>query len=165
MNELKERLQSYLTKNNIPHIGNADKKVEPNKREIYRPKSIDLSRFSRCYRSFYIKQLTLEGLKKVHEYEEDFMERFLLASEMSKISRQEIKLFEIKESELDAIIKFQDKHRPKCSDFRGIPIPPYFENDYDFDGMTYHHSWDLNIWHAEGFPIPSEKKRRLSDEF
>ena len=57
-------------------------------------------------------------------------------------------------NQIEFLTGFNDEHRPiNDRKFLGHAIPPYFIYDYEFDGMLYHHAWDMAVWFAD-FVMP-----------
>lgn len=105
----------------------------------------------RCIRTVYIKQLTEPALKRVHEAEVKRASLFNMAIEMDKLRRASKEVMEkitITGDDWKMLKEFNRKNKPIYDErkFEGIPIPPNFEYDCEFDGIEYNHAWDWSVW-------------------
>ena len=143
------RIEDILLAEKISGIGN----LVTQQKTTDRSTGLDMAPKERDYRTQDIWQLSREGLNKLHAFEQEYMNRFAIGpSEISPITGEKIKSPAniLKDEALEELIKFNNEHRPIMDrKFRGIPIPPYFIYDYEFDGMCYQHAWDLSVWYAK----------------
>ena len=118
----------------------------------------DMDDSQRAYRTADIIQLSLTGLKTLHLYKDKRMVRFAIGpSEINPITKEKIRnQTHLDEKQIAEIKKFNGEHKPTLTrEFLGYKIPPYFWYDMEFDGMLYHHEWDMNVWNEqENFVMP-----------
>ena len=161
------RLERHLSKNGIPWIGALDYR----EKRFMRPDGgirwggLDIEPGERAYRTWCIKHLTRPGLEKIHQYENQRMVRFALHEEMEKIAKEKIEKIAFTQAQREHFIEFNNEHRPIFDKkFQGFSVPPYFLYDNEFDGMEYHHAWDMCVWVAE-FNMPLAKSSKAIDTF
>ena len=131
----------------------------------FRPASMDLEKMSRVCRTLQVFQLSAEELSKLHAREKR-VGYFII--NIKKMFRQDYKSYSLSNDRIDAVNDFNDEHRPEPIKFMGISIPPYFPPDNEFDGMEYHHAWDMGLLHNQSsFRMPEHQSRsgkRVLDE-
>lgn len=173
-NTIEGRLESYMLKNNIHLLGNPKwrESLTIQKGEFngdVRYSGLDMNSEQRCYRTIDVKKLTLNHLERIHSYEQKYCKffitgpglwRLILGVDSDEIPDQR----HLKSNQVEAIIKFNNDHRPICSKFNGFIVPPYFIYDCSFDGMNYHHAWDKTVWYAQ-FAMPMAEDGRVSRQF
>lgn len=129
-----------------------------------RAPGLDLTIESRAYRTLDIRKFSRDEIERIHNHEKS-LGLFITFLEMKRVtSRLKVpNQFHLKPDQLDDVRKFNNSHRPLAARmFHGMRIPPYFVYDLEFDGMEYHHAWDLSVkapmW-AEPVEIHSGKAR------
>ncbi len=162
-------LETRMLEKQIFSVGSLDSwKSRVNERGEERLGSLDMSRDARAYRTLDIRKLNLEELKKIHAHELKRMVRFIIGPTEIRIILKnksiEDQVF-LQPNQMESVQTFNDNYRPLMDrQFLGLTIPPYFYYDYDFDGMAYHHAWDLSVWNqAYTLPLATGKKGRTSD--
>lgn len=163
------KLEKAMLAKKILSIGDIDSwKTRVNERGDERYAGLDIASESRAWRTLNIKKLSEQELKQTIDYERRFLTRFLIWAEIKRVVKNpELEDQETLQShQLESLIAFNNAHRP-ISDrhFMGLPIPPYFTYDYDFDGMIYHHAWDKSVWRTN-FVLPKSigAKGRVSNQ-
>lgn len=161
-----KKIASYMMSIGMLEIGDikyCDKRfMLPNGER--RPSGLDLDIIERALRTLTIKKLTTTGLGKIHEYEQKKMMRFLTFPEIKVISRDRIKSSGgLSENQVESLVEFNNENRPQCRKLDHVTIPPYFQLDNEFDGMNYHHEWDVNVWHGS-FELPERENERKASK-
>ena len=112
-----------------------------------RAASMDIGKEERAMRSLTISKLSHEEIGRIHEYELNHMARLLSPQEMVKVLKKYDYAFTkgITASQFESLYRLGDQSRPNPKKFHGVSIPAYFPLDNTFDGMIYHHEWDLNV--------------------
>lgn len=108
-----------------------------------RAASVDIDKLDRIARTLTVVHMSRDQVAELHKREVK-AGRFL--GQIKDMFHLKFGYTQMGEEVVKSVTEFQDKCRPKCSEFRGISIPPYFPPDFEFDGMIYHHSWDKGIW-------------------
>ena len=168
-NSAAAKLERTMFEKNVTHIGSSnawEKRVNKNGEERYG--GLDLTPEARAYRTVDIKKLSAAELARLHEFEIKHCARFVIGpSEMrSVLKNQSIPdQFPLTAEQMEYVKRLNDDHRPIADrHFMGLPVPPYFAHDYDFDGMVYHHAWDRTVWRI---PLEMPKGRgrgKVSDD-
>lgn len=156
---LAARLESYLIEKGINEIGDNANDQLRQKYEIkvgskigeVRPIGLAMSHEERLYRLKDICFLDEELLSKLHAYEQTRMVRFILTTDemrgILKIGRDKLpSQVKMSPEEFEGWGEVLKKSYPPMGTFKGLPIPPYFIYDLNFDGMNYHHAIDRKAW-------------------
>lgn len=118
-----------------------------------RSAGLDMTDNQRAYRTVDIKKLTRDELGTVQRHEQKRLTRFLIGPTEIRyiVNNHEIPdQISIDDKTLERIVLFNIRNRPPLTrKYDGLSIPPYFEYDLEFDGMDYHHAWDLLVWSAD----------------
>lgn len=145
------RIALKLKEKKMHYIGNREEALR-RQEEMDRPLSVDIPIRERAIRSMYVRAMTEGELDYLHRVEWFKRKNFLV---LPQISYSMMKRFEksmpspqVSEEQMDYLIKFNRDNRPRCSYVDDVPVPPYFDLDYSFDGMAYHHAWDKCVQHA-----------------
>lgn len=161
---LPAKLEAKMFEKQLYSVGSVDSwKNRVNEKGEERLGSLDMSQEARAYRTMDVRKLALDELKRIQSHELRRMTRFVIGpTEMRIILKNENirdQVF-IQPHQIEHIIKFNDQHRPALNrKFLDLFIPPYFVYDYDFDGMRYHHAWDLCVWNLE-LDLPKAKGKK-----
>lgn len=143
-------LESYMLENKITHIGDYAELENWYKQTNYqRSRAIEMPSPERTARSLAILRLAdINQLLDWHKAESTIGYFLPLWATEVKGMRDKIKLSDIEYNHFSRNI---GKFTPKYSEFThntySHNIPPYFIYDLNFDGMTFHHSWDKNLFH------------------
>lgn len=151
------QIESYLFEKDIPHIGDINsrlKYIRPGQDLITglpleRYQGMNLSPVERAYRTAWIRLFTKESLGKIHKYEDEKMDRFMMFLEMNKLTKERLERPKLNQDDVQRFIEVNNSCRPKCREWMDFKLPPYFIYDCEFDGMFYHHEWDNNVWMVE----------------
>ena len=120
---------------------------------------LDMEKIDRWTRTLTISKITPEELRSIHARENEKM-YFLTSGEMKHYADFEYS-GELSKQQVQKLGEFSDKCRPVPRKWQGISVPPYFELDNEFDGMEYHHAWDLAA-NMGGLVLPVGGKQRVS---
>lgn len=148
----KGRLERRLIDAKVFQIGTFDEKKYRLDNGDTRYPGVDLNDEQRALRTSLLKNFEMNELKQIHEFELRKYGNFLSYGQMCKIVGRTPDASSRKWNDdlFKYLVKFNDDHRPVTDrEFMGVRIPPYFYYDAEFDGMTYHHSWDNSIWYAD----------------
>ena len=139
------RLLQHMIQNKINDIGDTQFRVKAGKRFLdrhgeIRAASIDLDIRDRAVRTVLVNRLNTDQLEKLHDLERSLGRFLVVPSIIAKFRMEHIRYFD--DYQIGEIIKFQNRTRPERKKFDNYFVPPYFEPDYEFDGMEYHHQID-----------------------
>ena len=154
-------LEARMFEKGLYSVGSPDSwKKRVNEKGEERLGSLDMSWEARAYRTLDVRKLSAAELKVLHSHELRRMIRFVIGPTEMKIvlKNQDIPdQFYLQPHQVKYVIEFNDKHRPPMTrKFLDLYIPPYFFYDHDFDGMRYHHAWDLCVC-DEDLQLPEAK--------
>ena len=166
------KLELYLRTKGIDQIGDINimaKKYQWDRRfdadPDWTPKT-SMSTYERIVRTVLIKQMSFEGLTRIHKAEMGRAGFYSMDSEVKAfkwVNREEVFNNSLENDEYDAVNQFNLEHRPPYKkEFEGHTIPPFFLYDCNFDPMEFHHEWDWAVW-KEVLVMPRKNPSSLVD--
>lgn len=152
-------LEKYLMENGIKTIG--DEKAGREKRRMangkIRTPIWEPDPETRVMRTFIIKGgISETELRDWQEYEKKHC-RYLLSTtrELKHILKRQIDFPKAQWNEklISHVMEWVRKQHPQYRKYHGLPIPPYFIYDVEFDGMEFEHALDWKIYYSNGVDL------------
>lgn len=163
------KLERYLMSKEISHIGDMMMRWNKYKLEEKIAKEIpnrrdDIPVTERALRTLFVKKMNYFELEKFHKLEADHFGGLVILIvdiglvEKSISRKLDRTPFKTPHEQLKYVEDFNNEHRPLHEEyFEGYRVPPFFVYDCTFDGVEYHHAWDMTVLKTELNFVPTGK--------
>ena len=146
-------LETYMIENEISEIGNYEigykNRIMKNGEERY--SGLDMTPEERVIRTLMVKKMDKAELDMIHVYEKERMNRFLTVSEVQKLIKHSLKMYDKWSEELMKFVQQWMKDNrtwPEYKKYKDFLVPKNFIYDLEYDGMTWHHAVDNSVFYC-----------------